>query len=524
MMQPSEALGSSPFLTVFTRACRRPAALLKNIHSVMAQSDLDLEQVFTVDHEERGLDWANAVFHQARHRVKGRYVLMLDDDTFMVGTSFVSRLKEVVREHNNPGVVLFKATSASGPRIVPPPAVWDLDWVGGERPEKWRGHGECLAVRSDLWKKHVRNYKAAAGKTGGDWHFVTSLIESGATFAKMDLLSVSSVRRGRGKLFEECGENWLMPITARFGIERDLVLRPYRMAKRKKILMLTFNDWANVGYRVAQAVNEHGYHEARAICCRGHGFKYPIDIFADSNDEIAKWIEWADVVHVFDDWVERFGDLLGNRRVVVTYNGTYYRRGYKKINARDKELDSVQLCTTLDLEAYGARWMPVPMREMGMRRERGDKWCVVHAPTSMGRKGTEHVISQMAKLPGVTLDIVSGVSNRECLQRKRKADIYLDNFGPVKPGYGVNSLEAWRMGIPVVSNVSAEIQNAMLGKIGYLPFVVASPHKIAFAVRRLMREPKLYNEFAERGSRFVRDFHSSRTVVSMLIEMYGRVL
>lgn len=222
-----------PFLTVFTRACKRPKMLRRNIQSVLGQKCKSIEQVFVVDNKERGLAWANASFNDNLHRVSGEYVYMLDDDTRFVRNDAVRDIMNTARVNGNPPVILVRIRNKSGDitENLPDGRIWGINWESGYRPKSWRGNGMCVVTRSDYWKVHVDAYAGGVRgefSSGGDWHFVTSLIESGARFVRMQKPVIAeTMQRGRGVVFEKCRRAWWPKIQTKFGIP-DSYKKDYR--------------------------------------------------------------------------------------------------------------------------------------------------------------------------------------------------------------------------------------------------------------------------------------------------------
>ncbi len=212
------------FLTIVTRCCKRPVALARCIESVQAQTDLDIEQVFIVDEVGHGLTWANRQFHAQRRRVEGEYVFLLDDDGVLAGPDFVARLRACVAQWDTPDVVLVKQRQIEPvKRLLPPPAIWSLNWETGVRPARWIGSGYCFAVRRELWLANAWRYSYGQGKTwhtGGDWHFMTALCGwPGLHFVRLDVVASRNLQRGYGKRFENCEPDWFERVVERFGIE-----------------------------------------------------------------------------------------------------------------------------------------------------------------------------------------------------------------------------------------------------------------------------------------------------------------
>lgn len=222
----------TPFLSIFTRSCCRPELLEENIRSVMAQSDHDLEQIFIVDRKQRGLGWANACFHQYRDRVEGEYVYMLDDDNYLLDRDFVAKVKDKARQWDNPDVILVRVRrSFDGGRLQPPLSVWNLDWERGQRPKFWCGNGRCVVVRANWWKKYVHAYSGGPKrefKTGGDWHFITTLIDKGAGFVRLRTVASDAQQRGYGSKFTCKSEtDYFRSIARKYDIGPGQKLRLY---------------------------------------------------------------------------------------------------------------------------------------------------------------------------------------------------------------------------------------------------------------------------------------------------------
>lgn len=209
------------FLTVFTRCCRRPKMLRKNICSVLAQSCLDWEQLFVVDqtgrHGEDPILWANCQFERYQGYVSGDYIYPLDDDGVMVGGGVFSTIKAAVNDEPDVVLVKIKTPYHDGAlRVWPEKHVWRLDWEAGERPERWAGNGYNVYTKTNVWKDHLSHYQRPKG---GDWHYITSLIEDDLYIKQADVISAKSLMRGRGIVFEKCGRDWFDDIARDYKLE-----------------------------------------------------------------------------------------------------------------------------------------------------------------------------------------------------------------------------------------------------------------------------------------------------------------
>lgn len=285
----------------------------------------------------------------------------------------------------------------------------------------------------------------------------------------------------------------------------------------RKVLYLARRDFANVGYRMAQAVDALDGWQARSVTCAADFFQYPKDIFMPDAEMLDKLCEWADVIHIFDSWPRDVAKW--DKPLFVTYNGKYYRDNWEMLSETDEELGITQLCTTVDLTRYGAKWIPVPMgkiQQASGHRSSNGKFLVVHAPTRRATKGTRYV-EELRGIQGVEVDIVEGVSNEECLERKSVADLFVDQF---KLGHGVNALEAWRLDVPVIANADSEILALIQEEVGYIPFVQCEPESLGATVQRLMTNPAHYQECLERGRKYIDEFHEPVKVAKMLTGLY----
>lgn len=201
------------FLSIVTRACRRPEALRLNMSTVAAQDCDDYEHVLLIDlvgrHNGDPVLWANAQLERYKHVPQGEYVYILDDDRYFVAFDAVSLLKR--RASCGADVILVKAQTVQLDgldHIYPEREIWKMDWEGGRRPKKWSGVGANVVVKRGVWKRHVTAYQHAPG---GDWHFITSLINARCTFARLNAVIAGSDGRGCGVLFEKCDLNWFKP-------------------------------------------------------------------------------------------------------------------------------------------------------------------------------------------------------------------------------------------------------------------------------------------------------------------------
>lgn len=288
------------------------------------------------------------------------------------------------------------------------------------------------------------------------------------------------------------------------------------------ILIIARYDWSGAGYALMQAINDHTPHKARAVSFRRTKFQYPYDILKPSARELKNWISWANVLNIHDDAIIPSG--APKRPIIKTYHGTKYRNHYANFNRADKRNRYLQTCLTIDLSLYGPRWIGRAMPDLSHMHDPCSGFCVVHLPSGMKRKGTKLVSEVLSDVPGIELIIATDLTNAECLRRKAKGHVLVDQFGPRSQGYGTGALEAWSIGMPVVSRAPSITLEAMRKQIGYIPFIQAKDGAaLREIIERLRDDKDYYDRWRDIGIRYVREYHDPGVVAAKFITLCGQV-
>lgn len=158
---------SKPFLSVVTRSCGRTKLLARNKKSLAVQIDPDFEQVIIVDKEHKGLHEANKSLNLNKHRVKGRYVLILDDDNYISDRSFIKHLKHTTTQHPV-DIILFKVYRKPFSETLPSKRSW------GKQPLIGEIDSCCLVVKNAVWQKYIHEFGRSKH---GDYYFIKTLFE-----------------------------------------------------------------------------------------------------------------------------------------------------------------------------------------------------------------------------------------------------------------------------------------------------------------------------------------------------------
>jgi len=285
-----------------------------------------------------------------------------------------------------------------------------------------------------------------------------------------------------------------------------------------KILNICYKDYAGMSFRLAEAINKHTPHESRQLTMRRHGWGYPLDILTDDKDEMCKWIDWADIVNCWGhrtplDVTERTPEKL-----IIIHRGTKFRGKPAGGRADAKRRNAFQMVCTPDLLLFPElQWLPnaVPVDEWAKLRKphTGGKPIVCQTPSSPGRNSTAKIQEVLAGKTNIKLLIFRG-QWQSVMNQKGVVDIYLGSF---TLGYGMNILEAWAMGLPVISHVEERNRELIFGEVGYLPHYESTLEELPHAVDSLVQNNALYREYAELGKKYMREFHDYPVVAKRFI-------
>lgn len=271
----------------------------------------------------------------------------------------------------------------------------------------------------------------------------------------------------------------------------------------RKILFVTFQDFANVSTDIAWAINNHleGW-EAKVCSCIPHPFDYPrkhdIDFdfsTPEQKGDMERWIHegidvliWAEEEksphfyysfygseHAYSNAI-LFGRnrlLLSNAKKFIFHAGVSYRNYSEQYNELDKEWFDGQILSPdlwrLSRELEGISCFGKPMIDLdGVPLP--DRWgpfspgrmepkeiVVCHSPTDYGHKGTEVIDAAVARvqeyLPHVKYRHIGGpvhngkhIPHSEVIRQRSECHIYIDQFSEIG-GIGMSALEAMGGGL-----------------------------------------------------------------------------
>jgi hypothetical protein len=296
-------------------------------------------------------------------------------------------------------------------------------------------------------------------------------------------------------------------------------------------------DPAGVMGRFKVAADKTSTLKIRSVAMRDASYlQFPPDlIWGEDNATIWQLARDADIIHYNNTTVAARRLGLPRKPGVLHHHGTLFRSNPGYGLAEAKRMRLVSAVSTLDLTRFDEdvlRWLPAPydisaLRAFGEANRRPPDGLVriFHSPTNRAFKGTDVFIAavkHVARYLPVELIVMEGKSNAEVLAAKATADIVFDQL---TWGYGCNAIEAWGMGIPVISGSDEWTARRMRDEFGgTLPFAVASEDTLVEVIAAMVESADMRAEYAERGYDHVLEYHDEQPALARLAELYHDAL
>lgn len=325
---------------------------------------------------------------------------------------------------------------------------------------------------------------------------------------------------------------------------------------RPRVLQYAFKDYAGSQYDWTRSINETTEWSARHAVVETSRFGFPTDLVYPHPDRspdltgLFSLADEADVIHVKDEFafsdpvrraiVERL--RATGKPVIFTQYGGVARslqddRAYREyVGSFDAH---VALTADLCFAWLGAQHVPhVTPTVAGQRWS--DGLCIAHSPSTPERKGTDLLIAAVetarSLVPGLYLDLISGVSVEESVRRKETAALFFDQAGReiearlgtdrIIGWYGKSAVEAMAAGVPVIAHLKAEAR-AAAGPVfnDGCPIIDVEPTVEAISdaiVGYFQLGADERRRHSDDTLTWVREFHGERRVGQMLTEVYER--
>lgn len=306
----------------------------------------------------------------------------------------------------------------------------------------------------------------------------------------------------------------------------------------KAVLFTAGWDTGGQGARVKAAFDRHpelGV-EARSIHTSESYFDYPQDVRSANHQLVEKLFDEADVLHMRNDLggLKRLGR---GQPTILHHHGSRFREYHSQIaeSARNQSFAVIQVASTIDLTTLepDVTWLPSPynLDELAAYRPyhvriKGEPIRIAHAPTNREVKSTSRIMAAIRNLYhdgyNIEFDLIERVPWAECLRRKAKADIYVDQL---RLGYGNNAIEAWGMGIPVIAGVEGRAaREAMFEHWGTMPFKEASDVDLEAQLAELIVDAEYRHHWGQMGLSHLKRHHDESVVAAFLSSIYHKAV
>jgi glycosyltransferase involved in cell wall biosynthesis len=216
--------------------------------------------------------------------------------------------------------------------------------------------------------------------------------------------------------------------------------------------------------------------------------------------------------------------IAAGKKVVCFYHGTDLRN--RGILPAIDELTHLRLTSEWDLLELDPRleylYLPVDVSRLPAKKsesQRGIKIC--HAARNI-YKGTKHlvrVVHELQRKYDIELILLRNLPYKDALKAKSECDIFVDQLTNEGGwGYGMSSVEALAMGMPVVTNIPPQ----MLDKLTDSPFVLATSENLADVLTPLIQDKQRMAEIGKKGQQWVTRWHDIKQVGDSLYGYYRR--
>ncbi|HEY6014563.1 MAG TPA: hypothetical protein VIU37_11160 [Candidatus Limnocylindrales bacterium] len=294
-------------------------------------------------------------------------------------------------------------------------------------------------------------------------------------------------------------------------------------------------DTAGLGIGMKRAFDQYGgAWKARHVRTSNSWLDYGVDLQVGPGDPelVRLWAE-ADVVVIIE---QPHAAQWGPRKPFIVWHlGTYFRRQIPTVHAQCQAIGALEVADMHDLirrADYPLGWLPDVIDPVPLATIRAENYPndgvlrIAHAPTDRVIKSTDVIVAavdRLARRHEFEFDLIERVPNAECLVRKARADIFIDEL---TLGYGLNALECWSMGIPVISGIADPVTRDLMktDSGGGLPFLCTDAEMLEACIEDLIVSERDRRHWATAGMNHLQAFHTPRAVVERAIGLFDAVM
>lgn len=279
-----------------------------------------------------------------------------------------------------------------------------------------------------------------------------------------------------------------------------------------------------------RGINKYSEHNARCIIWHNDHFNYDEDIILDECGD--NFAEACQIVHnadffYFGRFVFNFPganiiSLINPSNCLVAYFGSELRNNsetfnkfHKKTNIKALTGSDFTITPLLAQSFYHIQNYFTPLGDMDEKeipKAEKPKDIIRIAAGSAGskKKGYDILDTTIKKLKSeglpVELDIISGISNKECLKRKQKAHI---TFTSLFGGWGLSGVESMWLGHPVVSCIDPFVLSLYPDQ----PTVIVDKDNLYEELKILITNPEKITEIGQQSKNFAKKHFSTKELI-----------
>ncbi len=298
---------------------------------------------------------------------------------------------------------------------------------------------------------------------------------------------------------------------------------------------------AGVPWTLAQALRRRGI-DAKLVVFERYGLHPEADVSLDRSGSFARrqatqWIALARLLPHTDVFHFIFGLTLVPQSLQFPILRATRRKSvmhYLGSDIRGKTTEQLAYGKKAGAEIVGsydaARWVPdanviPPGIDLSNLTETPpsdrNRPVILHAPSSRGRKGTEHVIAAVEGLDA-DLEIVEGLHHNEAFERYRNADIVVDQLHA--GWYGLFAIECMALGKPVVTFLHDEAVRRTEEAFGTtIPIVSATAETLREQLRPLVADAAARRRLGAASRAYVELVHDQERITDRLLDIYARL-
>lgn len=311
------------------------------------------------------------------------------------------------------------------------------------------------------------------------------------------------------------------------------------MKKPNFVLMLCYDNTANIPYMICKSMREHGV-KAQLIQGMQSYLNYPLDGTLMVNEmkkqDYLNLVNAADVVIMNETWmnglyppIQKFVDspplivynlLKPYQKVLRIAHGTYFHAHHDEILKTCRQHNIRHMVTTQDLLRYGpGAWLPQFCSDSGGATpvEYTGKIAISHTPTNPVIKSTDMFLEACKAFPELEVVLITKKPHGECLSMRKKCHIHYDQY--ILGAYGLSAIEGLMIGQVVIVNCRNVLPHS--GPVPYIDIPTGDAEGFRKGIRTamgLVRNREACAAHVKAGYEWARRTHSIESVYKRLME------